>query len=151
MVCRQSVVEVLVALATLIGVLIALGAPRRLVDSEVSDPPRRELKESVDYDEYEGDRSSKWPKVRDQFVAVHPQCEACGSVSDLNVHHVKPFASHPELELDTNNLITLCRVHHFRVGHDPDGPWNPQQPSWSKANPRVREDCKAIKAGKFSP
>lgn len=152
MTTRQSWAEVLVALAILASVLIVLASPRQ--DQEVKsveDPPRTEMWESVGYDEYEGDRSSKWPKVRDQFVALHPKCEACGSVLSLNVHHVKPFATNPDLELDPRNLITLCRDHHFRVGHDPDGPWDPQRPSWSKANPRVREDCAAILAGKILP
>lgn len=53
-------------------------------------------------------RSPKWDNVRDQFLAANPFCEACGHRSGLQVHHVKPFKTNPELELDSNNLITLC-------------------------------------------
>jgi 5-methylcytosine-specific restriction protein A len=71
---------------------------------------------------YEGPRSSGWATVRNRHVAVHPRCEACGSVAELNVHHLQPFHEHPELELDPDNLITLCRKHHFWIGHH--GNWS---------------------------
>ena len=89
-----------------------------------------------------GERSGRWQAVRNEFVELHPRCEACGLSWDLNVHHIKPFKDHPELELDMDNLITLCREHHFRIGHDPDGPWGWRRPSWTFYNPNVREDVK---------
>lgn len=104
--------------------------------------PEEQLRESVESIVYEGERSSQWQSVRSRFVHEHPHCEACGSTAQLNVHHVKPFKDYPELELDADNLITLCREHHFRIGHDPDGPWGPLRPSWMLSNPLVREDCK---------
>ncbi len=70
---------------------------------------------------YGSPRSSKWPAVREEWILEHPTCAACGAERDLHVHHIKPFHLHPELELDRGNLITLCREHHFRIGHDPDG------------------------------
>ena len=76
-------------------------------------------------------RSQHWPTVRKHFIESHPACEACGTKDDLNVHHVKPFHEFPELELDPSNLITLCREHHFAVGH---------LGNWNKANQLVRED-----------
>jgi len=94
---------------------------------------------------YEGPRSSEWVSVRNEFVRLHPRCEACGSGYDLNVHHVEPFHLRPDLELEPSNLITLCREHHFRIGHDPDGPWKPQKPSWSYWNPKVREHAAIIR------
>ena len=33
--------------------------------------------------------------------------------ADLHVHHVKPFAAHPEIRLDPANLVTLCRPCHI--------------------------------------
>lgn len=92
-----------------------------------------------------GKRSSRWDDVRDAFVLDNPRCAACGSTERLNVHHVLSFAARPDLELERSNLITLCREHHFRVGHDPDGPWGPAKPNWKLSNPRVREDCERIK------
>ncbi len=65
-------------------------------------------------------RSGKWPTVEKHFLEAHPSCEACGSRKRLNVHHCKPFHLDPELELDPNNLITLCmdtKECHLKIGH----------------------------------
>lgn len=93
-----------------------------------------------------GDRSSRWPYVREEFAIENPECVACGARQQLNVHHVVPFHEQPELELDKNNLITLCRDHHFRIGHDPDGLAGPEKPNWKKSNPSVREEAAAFRA-----
>lgn len=53
-------------------------------------------------------RSNKWPTVRKAFLRTSPTCSLCGGKKKLEVHHVKPFHLHPELELDPNNFITLC-------------------------------------------
>lgn len=90
-------------------------------------------------------RSDEWPKVRLAHLRKNPYCEACGTVLELNVHHIKPFHTNPELELDPRNLITLCREHHFFVGHDPDGPWGSQKPDWKASNPRVRADARRLR------
>ena len=58
-----------------------------------------------------------------------------------DVHHIVPFHQRPDLELVEDNLITLCREHHFRIGHDPDGR-GPRKPSWLESNPNVRQDAK---------
>ena len=96
--------------------------------------------ESIDGMTYEGPRSGQWVQVRAEFVRLHPRCEACGSAYNLNVHHIIPFHERPDLELDEGNLITLCREHHFRIGHDPDGN-GPRKPSWLESNPNVRRDA----------
>ena len=62
-------------------------------------------------------RSSEWPKVEKQFIKDHPKCEVCGKNKNLNVHHIKPFHIDPANELNPDNLITLCRDHHFLFGH----------------------------------
>ena len=97
--------------------------------------------ESIDGMTYEGPRASEWVYIRNEFVRKHPRCEACGSMANLNVHHVEPFHQRPDLELVEDNLITLCREHHFRIGHDPDGK-GPRKPSWLESNPNVRLDAK---------
>lgn len=80
-------------------------------------------------------RSPKWHEVRDKFLEQHPTCAACGGRAHLNVHHMKPFHLHPELELEPTNLITLCenpeRLCHIRVGHSF---------AWPAFNPHVVED-----------
>jgi len=53
-------------------------------------------------------RSSEWSKIRRRHLEKQPNCMACGGNKSLEVHHIKPFNSNPELELDPNNLITLC-------------------------------------------
>jgi len=65
-------------------------------------------------------RSPHWPAVEHAYRKEHPVCEACGSDARLNVHHKKPFHLDPELELDPNNLITLCMGSnecHLLIGH----------------------------------
>lgn len=75
-------------------------------------------------------RASQWPKVMHAYLEEHPTCEACGGTTDLNVHHCVPYHLNPDLELDTKNLITLCRLHHFDLGHLGD---------WKSFLPVVRE------------
>lgn len=82
-------------------------------------------------------RSSKWKAVRAKHIKAHPVCEACGTRDDLDVHHIRPFHIAPELELDPSNLITLCRRHHFEIGHLGD---------WGAENPNVWKDASRYKA-----
>lgn len=111
--------------------------------------PQHEQAERVDDDSGLGSRSSEWPRVRAEFVRHNPTCAACGSARELNVHHVKPYWSHPQLELEHANLITLCREHHWKLGHDPDGPNGPQKPDWKKSNANVRRDAARMLEGKL--
>jgi len=66
-------------------------------------------------------RSAKWPAVRKAHLKKHPRCEFCGNTTNLNVHHLKPFHIHPELELDPGNLATVCEGPtvncHYLFGH----------------------------------
>ena len=68
-------------------------------------------------------RSSEWSRVRKEFLEKNPVCACCGGDKKLQVHHIQPFHSHPELELEESNLITLCRRKkygidcHLLVGH----------------------------------
>lgn len=69
-------------------------------------------------------RSPLWPKVEKTYRKLHPVCECCGSKLRLNVHHKKPFHLYPALELDPDNLITLCmdqsKECHLKIGHGDD-------------------------------
>lgn len=88
-------------------------------------------------------RSNEWPKVRAAHLKIQPVCQVCGGTTKLNVHHVRPFHVHPELELDPNNLITLCNGSsgtiscHIRFGHFDSfkDKWNPdiktEAPKWN--------------------
>lgn len=78
-------------------------------------------------------RSPKWATVRKKHLSTNPNCTACGSGKKLEVHHIKPVHLFQDLELESDNLITLCadpchllfgRLMNFR--------------SWNK---EVIEDC----------
>jgi 5-methylcytosine-specific restriction protein A len=57
-------------------------------------------------------RSNEWPKVRKEHLAKWPLCAVCNGETKLEVHHKNPFHLEPRLELDPNNLITLCESKH---------------------------------------
>ena len=64
-------------------------------------------------------RSPEWPRVERLYRKLFPACAACGSSKRPQVHHMKSFSQHPELELDPTNLITLCMDNdcHLYIGH----------------------------------
>lgn len=82
-------------------------------------------------------RSSKWPEVRLEHLAISPACAVCGVRKNVVPHHIKPVHLFPELELETGNLITLCEGPgvncHLLFGHLND---------WRGYNPDVLEDCR---------
>ena len=85
-------------------------------------------------------RSPEWRKVRDEHLEKFPMCEACGTSKELQVHHIKPFHLDPELELDENNLMTLCMAKfncHLQIGHGG---------SFNMYNPSVEEDAKSFRS-----
>jgi hypothetical protein len=86
-------------------------------------------------------RSPHWPTVEHKYLKEHPTCAACGTTLKVQVHHKKPFHLHPELELDPNNLISLCmdgdKDCHLRVGHGD---------SFKAYNPNVVEDAAYVLA-----
>ena len=53
-------------------------------------------------------RSPKWPAARKAHLEKFPTCAVCGGKEKLEVHHIRPFHLHPDLELDPSNFITLC-------------------------------------------
>jgi 5-methylcytosine-specific restriction endonuclease McrA len=81
-------------------------------------------------------RSSKWPKVRAEWLSKNGTCAACGQSDHLQVHHIKPFHIDRSLELEESNFITLCEDEydcHRVIGH---------LGNFRKENPNVIEDAK---------
>jgi 5-methylcytosine-specific restriction protein A len=84
------------------------------------------------------ERSPEWPRVEKEHLLREPACVACGHKGQgLQVHHIKPFHLHPHLELDPDNLITLCEIkgreHHLLLGHLDE---------WESYNVHVRHDVR---------
>jgi 5-methylcytosine-specific restriction endonuclease McrA len=88
-------------------------------------------------------RSSQWPKVRAAHLKLYPECAACGSTRDLEVHHEWPFGwpGGDKLELSPANMVTLCESsggnHHLWVGH---------LGNFQSRNPDVRADAATMLA-----
>jgi 5-methylcytosine-specific restriction protein A len=85
-------------------------------------------------------RSGQWPTVEKHFREEHPTCAACGGTKNINIHHIHPFHVFPALELDPNNLITLCMGKlecHYRLGHFSH---------WHGYNLNVRENAATVLA-----
>lgn len=82
------------------------------------------------------ERSPHWQALRDAYLKQHPQCEATGRRTKLEVHHIIPFHDCPQLELDPLNLITLSEGPginvHFLIGH---------LLSWRSFNKDVRQQA----------
>ncbi|MBA2395815.1 MAG: HNH endonuclease [Ktedonobacteraceae bacterium] len=136
---------IVVLVVLLIGYILL--APRRRRHQAIHHHTKRRvvknLLKRVDHGarvaiEHGHQRSPLWPGVADAHLLREPSCVVCGYRGrHVQVHHVKPFHLHPNLELDPNNLITLCeaggREHHLILGH---------LDSWQSYNEHVRADAK---------
>lgn len=84
-------------------------------------------------------RSPHWPAVRQAHLLQQPVCAVCGGTLKLQVHHIRPFHLHPDLELEPSNLVTLCEANkgglncHLAFGH---------LSNFRSFNPDVIEDAK---------
>jgi hypothetical protein len=48
---------------------------------------------------------------------MNPKCVVCNAKKRLVAHHIRPYYLYPELELDPENLVTLCESDHLIFGH----------------------------------
>jgi len=93
------------------------------------------------FEKYFGDklfgaqRNPKWRNLRNQFIKVHPKCEVCGKKGKI-VHHILPVHKFPALELEEENLISVCRECHFSFCHFF---------SWWSYNKDIKNDIERIK------
>lgn len=83
-------------------------------------------------------RSPQWKTVRENHLKKENKCRGCGTSKKLEVHHKIPVHVNPDLELDPDNLITLCDSYcHFVLGHLMD------YKSW---NTNIDQDCDSLLA-----
>lgn len=78
-------------------------------------------------------RSPRWKSVR--YLAKKRdgfKCVECAASRRLEVHHVKPVRTHPELAFDLGNLMTLCVRCHSRITRIEVGmaEVDPQRQAW---------------------
>ncbi len=66
-------------------------------------------------------RSPKWPALEHEYKHEHPNCENCGSKTNVVVHHKIPVHVDATRELDKTNLMSLCENKtmncHLMIGH----------------------------------
>jgi len=141
---RDMTISLPVPLLVVVVVLIVGIALLRLT-RKTHHPQKRLLKKQrimrkkLDYGAYIArqhghERSPEWPEHR----LREPACVVCGyKGKKLQVHHIKPFHLHPQLELDPHNLITLCeargRDHHLLLGH---------LDAWDSYNEHIHDDVR---------
>lgn len=60
-------------------------------------------------------RTSRWRRLRWTILRRDGfQCRACGAVGRLEVDHIRPVRTHPELAWEPTNLQVLCGGCHSR-------------------------------------
>lgn len=57
------------------------------------------------------------------------ECKVCKSqgrvtLTNLIVHHIKPLEFHPDLKLEDDNLITVCKSCHNRIHFETEDDWH---------------------------
>lgn len=58
-------------------------------------------------------QSAEWKSLSRRLLNERKYCEFCGEYA-TDVHHIRPVADFPELALDEDNLIVLCKACHAR-------------------------------------
>ena len=137
------VLFLLVVVVLIIGVALLRPARRRSRYFRRGPLRRGIMRNKLDYGahiarQHGRERSPQWSRVAREHRLREPACQACGyKGSKVQVHHIKPFHLHPQLELDPRNLITLCeakgREHHLLLGH---------LDAWGSYNEHIRDDVK---------
>lgn len=67
---------------------------------------------------YQRGYDKRWAKVRRQKLNEQPLCEDCGRDGRVKaadeVHHIAKVSERPDLRLDSDNLMCLCKECHSR-------------------------------------
>lgn len=54
-----------------------------------------------------------WRRLRRAVLARDRCCQGCGATNQLHMHHIKAWATHPELRFDVGNVVLLCESCHY--------------------------------------
>ena len=57
-------------------------------------------------------RTSAYHKWRMKTIKRDKKCMICGSLKELQAHHIQDGSNHPKLRFKLSNSITLCRHCH---------------------------------------
>lgn len=97
----------------------------------INRPKKKPVKQGRSKEASEIYNTSKWRKLRNSFLMMHPICQMCleeekrGERDTVNlteeIHHIKPILKGKDrLEMESiafsaNNLIALCKYHHHQI------------------------------------
>lgn len=79
-----------------------------------------------------------WNNYKRQYKLRHQPltCAVCGKFNTVDFHHIVPTSVNPDLAQVDSNIVILCRLHHFIVGHNSN---------WTQYNPDVLRDIERLK------
>lgn len=72
-----------------------------------------------DFDINRHENTKEWLMLKSIILYEKGCCEICGSDRFLQVHHILSRHKHPELALDKENLMVLCKDCHKKI-HEND-------------------------------
>jgi hypothetical protein len=87
-------------------------------------------------------RNAAVSRAQREWVRANPACAVCGLRSihlwRCEAHHINPYHLRPDLGACPTNFVTLCRAHHWLVGHGAR--------SWSYENTNVLATIRGVRA-----
>ncbi|MEM1396049.1 MAG: HNH endonuclease [Pseudomonadota bacterium] len=92
-------------------------------------------------------RTKRWKALRLEALRRDGfQCVQCGARGRLEVDHIKPVRTHPELSFVPDNLQTLCPSCHTRktrieCGHKPP---HPERLKWRAAVEALKQERTSV-------
>jgi len=110
---------ILIAIVLVLIVLVGLAGRRQRRRRRSGESPRRSrgrrTKRRHDHGaaiarHHGHERSGEWPRVEHEHIARSPPVWSVAAVVRASGSSHSPFHLHPHLELDHNNLITLCEI-----------------------------------------
>lgn len=75
-------------------------------------------------DDYRGTKAERgygadWDRFSKRYRMLHPLCEACltegRTTAAVDVHHIVKISVRPDLRLDENNVMAVCRPCHKKL------------------------------------